>query len=144
MSSKTTLICLRIFSMMGKNPSMEDLPGSLLHMTVVHNWFWRFWRRLKILSRGVNLCQRNAASIIMLESVEWFDLQHNFLFWTRPKHSLLQYGVKIPWFTSQWEKRNKGCESAEKRTKKYGQSENRVKEAEDCDPPSPPSPPSPT
>ena len=37
-------------------------------------------KTLKILSRGVNLCQRNAASITMLESVEWFDLQHNFYF----------------------------------------------------------------
>ena len=29
-----------------------------------------------------------------LESAKWFDLQHNFLFWTRPKHSLLKQGVK--------------------------------------------------
>ena len=36
----------------------------------------------KILPRGVNLCRRNAASMIALESKEWFDLQHNFLFWT--------------------------------------------------------------
>ena len=45
---------------------------------------------MKILPRGVNLCRRNAASMIALESAEWFDLQHNFLFWTRPKHSLFQ------------------------------------------------------
>ena len=96
-------------------------------------------KTLKILPRGVNLCQGNATSMIMLESVEWFDLQHNFLFWTRPKHSLLQYGLKMS-FTSKWEKHNKGWESAEKGTKKYGQWENRVHEVEDCDPPSPPSP----
>ena len=34
--------------------------------------------------------------MIALESAEWFDLQQNFLFWTRPKHSLLEseWGVK--------------------------------------------------
>ena len=63
---------------------MEDLPGSSLLTTVVN-------KTLKILPRGVNLCQRNAASMIALESVEWFDLQHKFLFWTRPKHSLISY-----------------------------------------------------
>ena len=36
------------------------------------------------------LCRRNAASMIALESAEWFDLPHNFLFWTRPKYSLLE------------------------------------------------------
>ena len=30
---------------------------------------------MKILPRGVNLCRRNAASMIALESAEWFDLQ---------------------------------------------------------------------
>ena len=59
--------------------SMEDLPGSSQNTV------------MKILPRGVNLCRRNAASImIALESAEWFDLQHNFLFWIRPKHSLLE------------------------------------------------------
>ena len=42
------------FGVVGKNPSMEDLPGSLLRSTVVH-------KTLKILLRGVNLCWRNAA-----------------------------------------------------------------------------------
>ena len=71
------------FGVVGKNPSMEDLPGSLLRSTGVH-------KTLKILLRGVNLCWRNAASMIALENAMWFDLQHNFLFWTRPKHSLLK------------------------------------------------------
>ena len=76
--------------MVGKNLSMEDLPGSSLLTTVVHKTL-----SVKILSRGVNLCRRNAASMIALESAEWLDLQRNFLFlfldrlasW--PKHSLL-------------------------------------------------------
>ena len=68
---------------------MEDLPGSSLRTTVVH-------KTLKILPRGVNLCRRNAASMIALESAEWFDLQHNFLFRTEGQStpSLLEYGVK--------------------------------------------------
>ena len=68
---------------------MEDLPGSSLRTTVVH-------KTLKILPRGVNLCRRNAASMIALESVEWFDLQHNFLFRTEGQStpSLLEYEVK--------------------------------------------------
>ena len=63
---------------------MEDLPGGSQNTV------------MKILPRGVNLCRRNAASMIALESAEWFDLQQNFLFWTRPKHSLLEseWGVK--------------------------------------------------
>ena len=32
--------------------------------------------------------------MIALESAKWFDLQHHFLFWTRPKLSLLEQGVK--------------------------------------------------
>ena len=60
--------------MVGKNPSMEDLPGSSLRTTVVH-------KTPKILPRGVNSCRgRNAASMIALESAEWFDLQHNFFY----------------------------------------------------------------
>ena len=59
---------------MGKNPSMEDLPGGSLRSTVVH-------KTLLILPRGVNLGGRNAASMIALESAEWFDLEHKFLFW---------------------------------------------------------------
>ena len=66
------------FGLVGKNPSTEDLPGSSLRRTVVP-------KTLKILLRGVNLCRRNAASMIELESANWFDLQHNFLFWTKPK-----------------------------------------------------------
>ena len=85
MSSKTILIGLGIFRCGGKieNPSMEDLPGNSLRTTVIH-------KKLKVLPRGVNLCRRNAVSMIVLESAEWFDLQHIFLFWTRPKHSLLE------------------------------------------------------
>ena len=30
---------------------------------------------VKILARGVNLCRRNAASMIALESAEWFDFK---------------------------------------------------------------------
>ena len=74
MSSKTILIGLGV---VGKNSSMEDLPGSSLRTTVVH-------KTLKILLLGVYLCRRNAASMIALGSAKWFDLQHNFLFWTRP------------------------------------------------------------
>ena len=43
MSSKTILIGLGV---VGKNPSMENLPGSSLRTTVVH-------KTLKILLRGV-------------------------------------------------------------------------------------------
>ena len=58
-------------------------PRSSLRRIVVH-------KTLRILLRGVNLSRRNAASMIALESAKWFDLQHNFLFLTRPKHSLLE------------------------------------------------------
>ena len=78
MLSKNILSVLVYFGLVGKNPSMEDLPGSSQNTI------------MKILPRGLNLCRRNAASMIALESAEWFDLQHNFLFWTRPKHSLLE------------------------------------------------------
>ena len=73
MSSKTILIGLGIFRCGGEK-SVHGRPsrGSSLRTTVVH-------KTLKILPRGVNLCQRNAASMIMLESEEWFDLQHTFL-----------------------------------------------------------------
>ena len=57
---------------------MEDLPGNSLRMTVDH-------KTLKILPRGVNLSRRNAASMIVLESAEWFDLQHNFLILDKAK-----------------------------------------------------------
>ena len=74
---------LVFFGSLGKNLSMEDLPGSSLLTTVVS-------KTLKIFPRGVNLGRRNAASMIALESAKWFELQHNFLFWVRPKHSLLE------------------------------------------------------
>ena len=89
MSSKTILIGLGFFGVCvgggggGGNLSMEDLPGSSLRTTLVH-------KTLKILLRGVKLYLRNAASMIALESTKWFDLQHHFSFWTRPKHSLLE------------------------------------------------------
>ena len=78
MSSKTILMGLGFFGVVGKNPSMEDLPGSSLRTTLVH-------KTLKILLRGVKLCRRNAASMIALESAEWFDLQHNFYFGLKAK-----------------------------------------------------------
>ena len=85
MSSKTILIALGIFRFGGEKsvhgrPSWELAPYDCTSQNIV----------TKILPRGVNLCRRNAASMIALESAEWFDLQHNFLFWTRPKHSLLE------------------------------------------------------
>ena len=52
---------------------MEDLPGSSQNTV------------MKILPRGVNLCRRNAASIIALESAEWFDLQQNFFILDKAK-----------------------------------------------------------
>ena len=64
---------------------MEDLPVSSLLTTVVHKT-----KSVKILPRGVNLCRRNAASMIALESAEWFDLQNNFLFWTETKALLIR------------------------------------------------------
>ena len=56
--------------MVGKNPSMEDLPWSSLLTTVAHKTL-----SVKILPRGVNLCRRNCASMITLESAEWFDFK---------------------------------------------------------------------
>ena len=55
---------------------MEDLPGSLIapYDCCSQNTV------MKILPRGVNLYRRNAASMIALESAEWFDLQHNCFF----------------------------------------------------------------
>ena len=68
---------------------MEDLPGGSLCTTVVY-------KTLKILLRGVNLCRRNAASVITLESAEWLDLQHNFFYFGQGQStlSLLEQGVK--------------------------------------------------
>ena len=73
MSSKTILNGLGIF-LCGGEKSVLGRPsrGSSLRATVVH-------KTLKILPRGVNLCRRNAALMIALESEEWFDLQHIFL-----------------------------------------------------------------
>ena len=83
MSSKTILVGLSIFQFGGEKsvhgrPSWELAPYNCSSQNTV----------MKILPRGANLCRRNAASMIALESAEWFDLQHNFLCWTRPKHSL--------------------------------------------------------
>ena len=52
---------------------MEDLPGSSQNTV------------MKILPRGVNLCRRNAASMIALESAEWFDLQQFFFILDKAK-----------------------------------------------------------
>ena len=79
MSSKTILMGLGFFGVVGKNPSMEDFPGSSLRTTLVH-------KRLKILLRGVKLTRRNAASMIALEvrfTTPIFILD-------KPKHSLLE------------------------------------------------------
>ena len=54
MSSKTILIG---FGVVGKNPSMQDLPRSSLCMTVDH-------KTLKILPRAVNLCQRDNERVL--------------------------------------------------------------------------------
>ena len=75
MSSKTILIGLSIFRFGGENsvhgrPSWELAPYDCSSQNTV----------MKILQRGVNLCRRNAASIIALESAEWFDLQHNIFY----------------------------------------------------------------
>ena len=85
MSSKTILIGLSIFRFGGEKsvhgrPSWELAPYDCSSQNTV----------IKILPLGVNLCRRNAASMIAQESAEWFDLQHNFLFWTRPKNYLLE------------------------------------------------------
>ena len=73
MLSKTILIGLSISRFGGEKPSMEDLPGSSQNTVK------------KILPHGVNLCRRNAASMIALESAEWFDLQHNFFILDKAK-----------------------------------------------------------
>ena len=85
MSSKTILIGLSIFRFGGEKcvhgrPSWDLAPYDCTSQNTV----------MKILPHGVNLFGRNAASMIALESAEWFDLQDNFLFWTRSKHSLLE------------------------------------------------------
>ena len=49
---------------------MEDLPWSSLLTTVAHKTL-----SVKILPRGVNSCRRNCASMIALESAEWFDFK---------------------------------------------------------------------
>ena len=88
MSSKTILIGLSIFRFGGEK-SVHGRPSweLALYDCSSQNTI------MKILARGVktvNLCRRDAASMIALESALWFDLQHNFLFWARPKHSLLE------------------------------------------------------
>ena len=75
MSSKTILIGLSIFWFGGEKsvhgrPSWELAPYDCTSQNTV----------MKILPCGVNLCRRNAASMITLESGEWFDLQHNFFY----------------------------------------------------------------
>ena len=73
MSSKTILIGLGIFRCGGeKSAHGRPFRGISLRTTVVH-------KTLKILPRVVNLSRRNAASVITLESEEWFDLQDTFL-----------------------------------------------------------------
>ena len=62
----------------GKICPWKTFPWSSLRTTVVH-------KTLKILARGVNLCRRNATSMITLEGAEWFDLQHNFFILDKAK-----------------------------------------------------------
>ena len=69
---------------------MEDLPGNSLRMTVDH-------KTLKILPRGVNLSRRNAASMIVLEIAEWFDLQLNFLILDKAKALPIRIGNQTVW-----------------------------------------------
>ena len=76
MLSKTILIGLSIFRF-GREKSIHGRPS--WEFTKHCNEDFATWCKLV----------RNAASMIAMESAEWFDLQHNFLFWTRPKHSLL-------------------------------------------------------
>ena len=83
MSSKTILIGLSIFRFAGEKsvhgrPSRELAPYDCSSQNTVSEDF----------ARGVNLCRRNAASMIALEMVR-FTTQF-FLFWTRPKHSLFR------------------------------------------------------
>ena len=80
MSSKTILIGLRVFRFGGEKsvhgrPSWELAPYDCSSQNTV----------MKILPRGVNLCRGNAASMIALESAEWFDLQHNFFILDKAK-----------------------------------------------------------
>ena len=71
MSSKTILVGLGVFRCGGeKSVHGRHSRGSSLRTTVVHK---------TLLPRGVNLCRRNAASMITLDSEEWFDLQRIFL-----------------------------------------------------------------
>ena len=79
-------------------------------MTVVH-------KTLKILPLGVNFSRRNAASIIALESEEWFDLQRNFLFYNF-KAKALPVGIG-----SQTENTIKGGSRETKRQKTTGSGE---------------------
>ena len=54
-----------------QTPFKEDLLGSSLRTTAQP-------KLLKILPRGANLFQRNAASVSASESVVWFTFQRNF------------------------------------------------------------------
>ena len=72
------------FGVVGKNPSMKDLPGSSLRVTVVH-------KTLKILLHGVNLCGRKLCHFNdRAGECEVVQFTTQFLFWTRPRHSLLE------------------------------------------------------
>ena len=75
-SSKTINGPQFFFVVATKNPFMEDLLGSSLRTTARP-------KLLKILPRGANLFQRNAAPVSAPESAECFTFRRNFLFWTR-------------------------------------------------------------
>ena len=64
---------------------MEDLPGNSLRTTIIR-------KKLKVLPRGVNLCRKTAASMIALESAEWFDLQHIFFILDKAKTLPIRIG----------------------------------------------------
>ena len=79
MSSKTMLIGLSIFRRGHEKSIHKRLLGSSLY-TIAHP------KLLKILRRGANLFQRNAAPLGAPESAEWFTFRGNFLFWIRLMH----------------------------------------------------------
>ena len=59
-----------MYSVATKNPCVVDLLERLLR-TTAHP------KLKKILLRGANLFQKNAASVSALESAEWFTFQRN-------------------------------------------------------------------
>ena len=70
MSSKTI-----IFGVVGKNPTKEDLPGSSLPTTVVHNWkHWRFCRGLNLRSKECRFNDRAGECRVVQLTTQYFIL----------------------------------------------------------------------